>query len=326
MAIAACSITTARLQHRSVLRQKQCWSFVVLDFVGAGIRAAALLFCACDRTELGNAAKLIRAASRAARNSPSPPVSEVGWDVMPAFACHWLLHPGEPYDFLATWSVYTMGATGARRACAIEFRPGVKTAVALLPPEVRHLERLLDRTIGSANVALRPWALGSPYNTRAETDAGLWLWAAASPANRRLHADIQAQAPMAQRALARYYAHTFRRARPMRRRRLALRSTWLYASTMCFRVMIRRSIRVTPTLVQTPGGAPKVAKESAAPDHGKGLWRWTGPFPGQEAFESQSAIAVPKLSGCVEQPCPLLAYSVEKLASGQRRMTSNGLF
>lgn len=147
-----------------------------------------------------------------------------------ASGIHWLLHPGEPYDFLAPWSVHEVGEKGVRLSCTLQFRPKVTAAVNLLPPEVRRLEKLLDRTIGSgenegtlqptarlrlsvqqtwANVALRPWALGSPYNTRAETDAGLSAWAAADPANRRLLAAIGTHAKVAQRALTRYYARTF---------------------------------------------------------------------------------------------------------------------
>jgi hypothetical protein len=147
---------------------------------------------------------------------------------------YWLLHPGEPYQFLAPWFVYTVDDRGASEACSIEFRPATKTAVALLPPEIGKLERLLDRTMGSganegtlnptarlrvavqqtwANVALRPWALGSPYNTSAEVEAALSDWAAASPANARLRLAIDAQARLAERALAGYYMRVFHRGR-----------------------------------------------------------------------------------------------------------------
>lgn len=144
----------------------------------------------------------------------------------------WWIHPGEPNELLAPWRVFTLDGNGAHEACQIVFRPAGKTDIGLLPPPVRHLERLLKRSTGLdsdegnyrpiaqlrlaarqtwTNVALRPWALGAPYNTRDETDAGLAAWAASLPANQRLLAEITAEVPVARTALARYYERTYSR-------------------------------------------------------------------------------------------------------------------
>jgi hypothetical protein len=58
-----------------------------------------------------------------------------------------------------------------------------------------------------ANAAQRPWALTStPYNSRAEVDAGLREWARGNGARARLLRRIRALYPGAERDLAAYYA------------------------------------------------------------------------------------------------------------------------
>lgn len=143
------------------------------------------------------------------------------------------LYTGAADEPLAPWRVYAVPAErGGHEDCQIRFRPGERTGAALLPPALRALEALLDLSMGQdadegtyrptadlrvaarqtwTNVALRPWALGTPYNKRAETDAGLAEWAAGSPEHRRLYGQIQAQLQPAQAALSRYFVHRFQR-------------------------------------------------------------------------------------------------------------------
>lgn len=149
-----------------------------------------------------------------------------------ASGTHWLLHQGEPWGFMQAWTVHTIGHAGAQIACTVHFRPDVNAGIDLLPPEVRRLERLLDRTMGwgkdegtlqptarlraSAqrawdNAALRPWAIEQPFSSRAEVNSGLSAWATKNQDNRQLLAAIRAQEAPAQRALARYYTRVFNR-------------------------------------------------------------------------------------------------------------------
>jgi hypothetical protein len=178
----------------------------------------------------------VRHLGEQARPPRWAPVVDSSWRPPQVFRAvsgeYWFLHPGEPHDFLAPWSVYQILPSGPRHSCSIQFRPSVKAAVDLLPPQVRRLEALLDRTIGSgegegtlqqtaglrlsvqqtwANVALRPWALAAPYNTQTEAELGLSAWAAASQDNRRLLAAIEAQTRVAKPALALHYERSFGR-------------------------------------------------------------------------------------------------------------------
>jgi molecular chaperone DnaK (HSP70) len=55
------------------------------------------------------------------------------------------------------------------------------------------------------NVALRPWAVNNAYNSREEVDSGLSAWATKSKKYLALYKKIQAQYPIAEKALAKYY-------------------------------------------------------------------------------------------------------------------------
>jgi len=144
----------------------------------------------------------------------------------------WLVFVGEPYQVLGAWSVHAIGSRGLESRCTIEFSSNSDDPVTLLPPAVVALERLLDRTIGSGreegtlqptaairltvqhtwgNLALRPWALGQPYNTRTQVDAALAEWASGVRRDKRLLDDIRAHYEPAERALAAYYKREFQR-------------------------------------------------------------------------------------------------------------------
>ena len=142
-----------------------------------------------------------------------------------------LVSPGEPFEFLPTWTVYLTVEGQFQEACKIQFRKEVKQAPLLLPSPVQRLATLLDRSIGRddnsfgtyhsitrqkieasqawANAALRPWVTGTPYNSREEVDTGLATWAQSHAWNRALHADIVAQYKRAEKALATYYRTQF---------------------------------------------------------------------------------------------------------------------
>jgi hypothetical protein len=142
----------------------------------------------------------------------------------------WVLTVGHPASFLEAWTVYVPGMDTLATACTIRFRPNAKRAVDLLPNPVRVLEAMLDKTIGSgagegtlqqtaglriavahtwANLALRPWARITPYNSRVTVDRGLEAWAGGEAANRKLLRAIQRQYPRAEQALASYYQTSF---------------------------------------------------------------------------------------------------------------------
>jgi hypothetical protein len=142
----------------------------------------------------------------------------------------WVLTVGHPASFLGAWTVYVPGMNTLATACTIRFRPNAKRAVDLLPNPVRILEAMLDQTMGSgagegslqptarlrsevehtwANLALRPWARTSPYNSRVTVDRGLEAWASGDAANRKLLRAIQRQYPRAEQALASYYQKSF---------------------------------------------------------------------------------------------------------------------
>jgi len=142
----------------------------------------------------------------------------------------WFIDVGETYQFLADWQVYECGPAGAKPVCSIQFRPAANNATDLLPPPVRKLEVLLDKTMGEgknegtlqqtahlridvettwANIMLRPWALNEPYNTRKEVDDGLKDWSHNGPSEQKLYRRIQQQYPKAARSLAEYYQKNF---------------------------------------------------------------------------------------------------------------------
>lgn len=142
----------------------------------------------------------------------------------------WVIEFGHPAEFLAPWRVHVLEDSGLQSRCVLQFRPAVKSPLQLLPPEVRRLATLLDKALGRgedegtlqptawlrvrasrtwANVALRPWVEGRPYNTREEVDGGLQQWSRQGRAHRQAHQEIQRQIPLAESALTRYYGQTF---------------------------------------------------------------------------------------------------------------------
>lgn len=141
----------------------------------------------------------------------------------------WLVYVGEPYVFSPNWVVYLPIAGRLQEACNVQFRPNVKHATSLLPSPVRRLAALLDQSIGRgenegtlqptarvrieveqawANAALRPWAMGEPYNSRGVVDSGLLEWAEQGKAYRAAYAEIQTQYKIAEKALATYYLNS----------------------------------------------------------------------------------------------------------------------
>ena len=142
----------------------------------------------------------------------------------------WLVYVGEPHVFSPNWVVYLPVAGQLQETCKVQFRPHVKHAISLLPSPVQRLATLLDQTIGTggndgslqptarlkikvdqawANAALRPWAMGTPDNSREEVDAGLSKWAENRQANKAARAEIQVQYRIAEEALTAYYKRRF---------------------------------------------------------------------------------------------------------------------
>lgn len=142
----------------------------------------------------------------------------------------WLIYVGEPYIFSPNWLVYLPIAGQLQETCKIQFRPNVNHATSLLPSPVQRLATLLDQSIGRgenegtlqptarvritvnqawANAALRPWAMGTPYNSREEVEMGLSTWAQNGKAYRAAHAEIQSQYKIAEKALKIYYMKRF---------------------------------------------------------------------------------------------------------------------
>ena len=146
----------------------------------------------------------------------------------------WVIRVGEPGEVLTPWLVYEQTTGGLELQCTVRFSPLAQAADAtrLLPLPVATLVRQLDAILGWGkdegtlqptaglrqaagqtwgNVAQRPWALGSPYNTRAEVDAGLSAWAGRSAWNRAWLLAINRQYPRAEQALAAHYERHFMR-------------------------------------------------------------------------------------------------------------------
>jgi hypothetical protein len=142
----------------------------------------------------------------------------------------WIVYVGEPYDFSPNWIVYLPVAGQLQEACKVQFRPNVKYATSLLPSSVQRLATLLDQSIGKgenegtlqptaqrridvdqvwANAALRPWAMGTPYNSRKEVDAGLLAQAKNGKSYQAAYVEIKAGYKIAEKALADYYQEQF---------------------------------------------------------------------------------------------------------------------
>ncbi len=137
-------------------------------------------------------------------------------------------------SFMGDWTVYTVGADGAKPRCTVSFHEDADTPLALLPPAVRRLATSLDGTVGSGNdegtlhptaqirivvedvwgnIAMRPWAAlkMEPYNDRRQVDAELKAWSKKARSFAALYRRINAEYPRAERALALYYGAEFGR-------------------------------------------------------------------------------------------------------------------
>jgi hypothetical protein len=142
----------------------------------------------------------------------------------------WFIDVGQPFEILGDWKVYTSKSRNA--ICTIAFHSTAKDPIALLPKQVVALSKKFDEALGPgvdegtlqqtartrldaehvlANAALRPWALadGDAYNTRSEVDSGLEEWAKVNRARRRLCDEIKKTYPIAEHALASYYASAY---------------------------------------------------------------------------------------------------------------------
>lgn len=137
----------------------------------------------------------------------------------------WLIDVGSPRSFSPYWNVYVPKEGKYQATCQVQFSPKVKKSASLLPPPVQRLARLLDQSIGGftefgelrnevqqtwVNVALRPGAMGAPYNSRKEVASGLSGWAEQGMGYRVAHNQIGAQYKVAETALAMYYATHFK--------------------------------------------------------------------------------------------------------------------
>jgi hypothetical protein len=151
-----------------------------------------------------------------------------------------------PAEFLPRWTVYMLAKGTAVPACHIAFGPPAKNAVKLLPAgPLRQLAGLLDDIIGIPsysegtynatarvrlaaanawiNLALRPWAMGAPYNTPAEVKAGLKHWSKGHATYRAQYRRFNALYPRALRALATHYRVSLKK-QPREARTLAKKS------------------------------------------------------------------------------------------------------
>jgi hypothetical protein len=143
----------------------------------------------------------------------------------------WVVEVGEPWRTFGGWKVFVRGERGPASPCSIDFGlPEDESASPLLPAELTRLDGLLLDALGPgsgegalhptmriqvdvrrtwANVALRPWSLPRPYNTRDEVEAGLAQWASEDADQRAELTRIHALLPRAERSLAAYYRRVF---------------------------------------------------------------------------------------------------------------------
>lgn len=144
----------------------------------------------------------------------------------------WVLDQGEGYQILPDWQVTVIGAGGLVPLCRVTFVPAGFSALDGMPPSVRYFAALADEALGPKNpdegtlrpkarirgrvaqdwalIAERPWALtATPYNSRAEVEAGLEAWASDVTARARLHRRLLASLGPAERELAGYLSARF---------------------------------------------------------------------------------------------------------------------
>ena len=162
----------------------------------------------------------------------------------------WFIDMGAPYQILGDWKVYTMSKDGARNSCTMSFRPDVRSTLSLLPKAAQRLAALLDSTLGSgkdegtlqptsrirldvaeqwANLALRPWALEDPYDTRKDVDEGLRQWSLATSERASTYHEIRRQLVLTGEALGPYYEERFKLSSSV------ARQVALYATDLAYR-------------------------------------------------------------------------------------------
>lgn len=143
----------------------------------------------------------------------------------------WVLRQEDFDPQQAEWQVHASGPQGFAPVCHIVFNPDGIKGLDRLPPAVRRLASLLDEALGPglnegtshpterirgqvahgwATIADRPWALtDTPYNSRAEVEAGLTAWAQGVPARIRLHRRLMNSLQPAETALVRFLVDRF---------------------------------------------------------------------------------------------------------------------
>lgn len=142
----------------------------------------------------------------------------------------WAINIGKPYKLLNNWEIYATGSKEKTPCCLVSFSSNSEPAKNALPQQVQVLANLLDDTLGDGredgsmqqtghlragtnitwgNVALRPWAVNNAYNSREEINSGLLVWSRTGKKYLALYKKIQAQYPIAEKALAKYYKEIF---------------------------------------------------------------------------------------------------------------------
>lgn len=175
------------------------------------------------------------------RGTPAPESGTVtileGWQApvvlrTPGDAALWVIDTGAPWRPLGAWKVFAQGSDDPVSPCAVSFGLDENQhPTALLPPEIARLDAMLLDALGPgvgegtlhpteriktdvqrtwANIALRPWSLPQPYNSREEVEGGLKDWAAQDASQKVELARIHALYPRAESALAAYYHAQFR--------------------------------------------------------------------------------------------------------------------
>jgi hypothetical protein len=197
-----------------------------------------------------------------------------GYDIPPLILTHkssgssWVIVLDANFRTLGSWRVFTTGTDGTLQRCVISFVPNVGQAVFLLPKDAQRFAALLDEALGPGlnegtlhptarirggvnhlweTILLRPWALGNPYNTREEVEAGLQTWSSGNAKRRALHARIVRQYPRAERALADHYRMTFQMPAADARTMAAFTTDIVFR-----RYFVCPSTFATPSLAQSP--------------------------------------------------------------------------
>ncbi len=180
----------------------------------------------------------------------------------------WAIEVGESWQMFGGWKIFVRGEHGPLSPCSVSF--GLEqdqSALPLLPSELTQLEALLLDALGPgtgegtlhptlriqndvrhtwANIALRPWSLPQPYNTRDEIEAGLAEWASQDADQRAELARIHALVPLSERALAAYYRRVFGASAQQAR----------HSATHAIDVAVRMHFAFHSDRAQASGGSP----------------------------------------------------------------------